>query len=94
MLITHPLKIKALFLIAVLLSTWVIMAPLRSMIKVTTTNWNSGRRFYELEQYYNAFAGKSWSIVEVKFSKFLPPSADVKFNAGIRRIMNELCLSE
>ncbi len=63
--------------------------PLRSMIKVTTTNWNSGRGFYELEQYYTAFAGKSWSIVEAKFNKFLPPSADVKFGAGIRRIMNE-----
>ena len=24
--------------------------PLRSKIKVTTTNWNSGRGFYELEQ--------------------------------------------
>ncbi len=63
--------------------------PLRSMIKVTTTNWNSGRGFYELEQYYTAFAGKSWSIVEAKFNKFLPPGADVKFGAGIRRIMNE-----
>ena len=63
--------------------------PLRSMIKVTTTNWNSGRGFYELEQYYTAVAGKSWSLVETKFNKFLPPSADVKFGAGIRRIMNE-----
>lgn len=63
--------------------------PLRSMIKVTTTNWNSGRGFYELEQYYTAFAGKSWSIVEAKFNKFFPPGADVKFGAGIRRIMNE-----
>lgn len=63
--------------------------PLRSMIKVTTTNWNSGRGFYELEQYYTAFAGKSWSIVEAKFNKFFPPSEDVKFGAGIRRIMNE-----
>ena len=63
--------------------------PLRSVIKVTTTNWNSGRGFYELEQYYTAFAGKSWSIVEAKFNKFLPPGADVKFGAGIRRIMNE-----
>lgn len=63
--------------------------PLRSMIKVTTTNWNSGKGFYELEQYYTAFAGKSWSIVETKFNKFLAPGSDVKFGAGIRRIMNE-----
>lgn len=63
--------------------------PLRSMIKVATKNWNSGKGFYELDQYYTAVAGKSWSRVESKFSKFFPPSADAKFGAGIRRIMNE-----
>lgn len=63
--------------------------PLRSMIKVTTTNWNSGKGFYELEQYYTAIANKSWSIVETKFTKFLPPSANANFGAGIRKIMNE-----
>ena len=63
--------------------------PLRSMIKVTTTNWNSGKGFYELEQYYTAVAGKSWTTVENKFTKFLPPNADVNFGAGIRKIMNE-----
>ncbi len=63
--------------------------PLRSMIKVTTKNWNSGKGFYELEQYYTAVAGKSWSRVETKFSKFFPPSHDARFGAGIRRIMNE-----
>jgi len=63
--------------------------PLRSMIKVTTTNWNSGKGFYELDQFYTAMAGKSWSIVETKFNKFLPPNAEVNFGAGIRKIMNE-----
>ena len=63
--------------------------PLRSMIKVNTTNWNSGKGFYELEQYYTAIAGKSCSTVETKFNKFIPPNADVKFGAGIRRIMSE-----
>jgi hypothetical protein len=63
--------------------------PLRSMIKVSTSNWNSGKGFYELDQYYTAVAGKSWTRVENNFSKFLPPSADAKFGAGIRRIMNE-----
>jgi hypothetical protein len=67
----------------------VFNGPLRSMIKVTTRNWNSGKGFYELEQYYTAYAHKSWSIVETKFSKFLPPSADVNFGAGIRKIMSE-----
>ena len=44
--------------------------PLRSMIKVNTTNWNSGKGFYELEQYYTAITGKSWSTVETKFNKY------------------------
>jgi len=63
--------------------------PLRSMLKVTTMNWNSGKGFYELEQYYSAIGHKSWATVEVKFKKFLPPGADVMFGAGIRRIMSE-----
>lgn len=63
--------------------------PLRSMIKVTTTNWNSGKGFYELEQYYTAYAHKSWSRVQVKFNKFLPPGSPVMYGAGIRRIMQE-----
>ncbi len=63
--------------------------PLRSMIRVRTTNWNSGKGFYELDQYYTAYAGKSWSTVETKFSEFNAPNAQVMFGAGIRRIMNE-----
>jgi hypothetical protein len=63
--------------------------PLRSRIKVTTTNWNSGNGFYELEQCYTAYASKSWSLVETKFNKFFPPHSNVKFGAGMRRIMNE-----
>jgi len=63
--------------------------PLRSMIKVTTTNWNSGQGFYELEQYYSVVARKNWCKVEVKFNTFLPPGSDAMFGAGIRRIMNE-----
>lgn len=63
--------------------------PLRSIIKVKTTNWNSGNGFYELEQYYTVIADKSWCTVEVRFNKFLPSGRDVMFGAGIRRIMNE-----
>src|SRR5690606_7796094 len=48
--------------------------PLRSVIEVKTTNWNSGKGFYELRQYYTAYAHKSWSTVEVVFDKFLPPT--------------------
>ena len=67
----------------------VFNGPLRSMIKVKTMNWNSGKGFYELEQYYTAFAHKSWSIVEVKFNEFLLPNSNTMFGAGIRRIMKE-----
>ena len=63
--------------------------PLRSIIKVTTSNWNSGQGSYELDQYYTAIANKSWCIVKVNFNKFLPPSSDVMFGVGIRRIMQE-----
>jgi hypothetical protein len=63
--------------------------PLRSMIKVTTMNWDSGKGIYELEQYYSVIARKSWANVEVKFTKFLPDNSDLMFGAGIRRIMNE-----
>lgn len=63
--------------------------PLRSMVKVTTTNWNSGLGFYELEQNYTVVAHKSWCKVEVKFNKFLPPGSEIMFGAGIRRIMQE-----
>jgi hypothetical protein len=63
--------------------------PLRSIIKVKTTNWNSGSGFYEMEQYYTVIAHKAWCTVKVKFNRFLPPSNEVMFGAGIRRIMNE-----
>lgn len=63
--------------------------PLRSMIKVTTMNWNSGQGIYQLEQYYSAFTGKSWCIVENKFKRFQPPGSNAMFGAGIRHIMQE-----
>lgn len=63
--------------------------PLRSLVRVTTKNWNSGHGFYELEQYYSVVAHKSWCKVRVNFTKFLAPSSNVMFGAGIRRIMQE-----
>lgn len=63
--------------------------PLRSMVKMTTKNWNSGRGFYELEEYYTVVARKSWCDVKVSFNKFLPPGKDVMFGCGIRKIMEE-----
>ena len=67
----------------------VFNGPLRSRIKVTTRNWKSGNGFYEFEQYYTAVAHKSWSKVEVDFTKFLPSGSDVMFGAGMRKIMEE-----
>lgn len=63
--------------------------PLRSIIKVTTTNWNSGQGFYELDQFYTVIANKSWCTVKVVFNKFFPPGSEAMFGAGIRRIMQE-----
>lgn len=63
--------------------------PLRSMFKVTTTNWNTNKGFYELEQYYQVIADKSWATVDMKFTKFLPSDSDIMFGAGIRKIMKE-----
>lgn len=63
--------------------------PLRSMVKVTTHNWNTSRGFYELEQNYQVIADKSWATVDVKFTKFLPGDSNIMFGAGIRKIMQE-----
>jgi hypothetical protein len=84
-----PNKDKGPFYDTRFASDVVYNGPLRSMVKVTTTNWNSGRGFYELEQYYTVVAHKSWCKVKVNFTKFLPSNADVMFGAGIRKIMDE-----
>ncbi len=84
-----PAKDKGPFNDSRFVSDVIYNGPLRSMFKVTTTNWNSGRGFYELEQYYSVIARKSWCKVEVKFNKFLPPGSDALFGAGIRKIMQE-----
>jgi hypothetical protein len=68
----------------------VFNGPLRSRIKVTTTNWNTAMGgYYELEQYYTVVAHKSWTTCKVKFTKFMPPNSSVMFAAGMRHIMNE-----
>jgi hypothetical protein len=84
-----PNKDKGPFFDTRFASDVVYNGPLRSLVKVTTTNWNSGHGFYELEQYYSVVAHKSWCKVQVKFTKFLPSSSDIMFGAGIRHIMQE-----
>lgn len=67
----------------------VVNGPMRSMIRVTTTQWDSGEGFYEVEQKYSAIAEKNWSKVEVNFSTFMPPNEEAMFGAGIRRVGTE-----
>jgi len=67
----------------------VVNGPLRSMILARTMNWKTGSGFYEVEQYYTAYAHKSYSTCRTVFTKFLPDESSTKFVCGIRRIMNE-----
>lgn len=63
--------------------------PLRSIIRVKTTNWRTGAGDYELEQTYQAIAHKSYSLCQVEYKKFLPGVSGVQFGCGIRHIMNQ-----
>ena len=63
--------------------------PLRAITKVSTRNWNSGKGYYDVDQYYTVIAGKSYCRVNVQFKKFLPPGDSAQFGAGIRKIMME-----
>jgi len=63
--------------------------PIRSIIKAKTMNWKTGIGEYELEQTYTAYANKSYSICQVRYTKFLPETKNVKFCCGIREIMNQ-----
>ncbi|MBN1294306.1 MAG: DUF4861 family protein, partial [Candidatus Latescibacteria bacterium] len=67
----------------------VVNGPLRSIVRVHTMNWRSGKGDYELEQYYTAYKDKSYSTCKVKFLKYLPEEPGTRFGCGIRGIMNE-----
>jgi hypothetical protein len=61
------------------------------MIKVTTKQWMTvSGGYYELEQYYTAYAYESFSTCNVTFTT-MNYSADsaVRYGCGIRKIMNE-----
>jgi hypothetical protein len=62
----------------------VVNGPLRSMIRVRTMNWQSGRGFYELEQDYTAYTNQSYSTCRVRFTRFFPQQPGVDFAAGIK----------
>jgi hypothetical protein len=63
----------------------VVNGPVRSMIRVRTMNWNTGKGSYEAEQIYTAYANQSYSTCQVRFPRFLPGQAGVHPGAGIRR---------
>ncbi len=63
----------------------VVNGPVRSMIRVRTMNWQTGRGSYEVEQLYTAYAGQSYSTCQVRFTRFLPTVPGVRPGAGIRK---------
>ncbi|MEX2573175.1 MAG: DUF4861 family protein [Balneolaceae bacterium] len=63
--------------------------PIRSIVRVKTLNWRTGRGEYELEQYYTAYKGKYYSTCQVSYGKWYPLNAKTNFAAGIRKIMFE-----
>ena len=67
----------------------VVNGPLRSMVMVRTMNWRTGAGVYELEQYYTAYSGKSYSTCHVQYSTYLPDNSLTGLGCGIRKIMGE-----
>lgn len=63
----------------------VVNGPVRSMVRVRTMNWRTGRGSYELEQLYTAYAHQSYSTCRVRFTQFLPTTAGVFPGAGMRK---------
>ena len=67
----------------------VVNGPIRSIIKIKGTNWNTGNGSYEYEQYYTVFAKQSYTTSRVRFTTFSPEVEDVKMGVGISRKPNE-----
>jgi hypothetical protein len=63
--------------------------PQRSMIRVKTLNWKTGKGIYELEQIYTAYRNQSYSTCQVNYKSFLPEQANVLFGCGIRKNSKE-----
>lgn len=63
--------------------------PVRSVIRATTFNWDSGNGQYELEQVYSAYAGQSYSTARVRFLQFAPENQNAVFAVGIRKHLDE-----
>ncbi len=63
----------------------IVNGPVRSMIKIKTMNWDTGAGRYELQQYYTAYAGQSYSTCKVKYSEFKAKLPGVRMGCGIRK---------
>ena len=67
----------------------VVNGPLRSMIRVHTMNWRTGKGTYELEQYYTAYKNKNYFTCLVRYLSFLPEEYGAGFGCGIRKMTQE-----
>lgn len=67
----------------------VVNGPLRSTVRIYTTNWGSTQGRYEAVQDYTAYAKKNYTTCSVKFTKFIHADNDVAMAVGMRQIMNE-----
>jgi hypothetical protein len=63
----------------------IVNGPLRSMVRVKTMNWNTGKGRYALEQVYTAYANHNYATAKVRFDQWQPSGKGVEFAAGIRR---------
>jgi len=63
----------------------IVNGPLRSMIKIKGMNWNTGKGFYEYEQYYTVYAKQSYTTSTVSYTTFSPRVPDVTMGVGLRK---------
>jgi hypothetical protein len=63
--------------------------PLRSTVRIRTTNWDSGLGRYALEQTYTAYAGQNYATATVRFSQFAPKASGAGFAVGMRKKTGE-----
>ena len=62
-----------------------VNGPLRSMVRIKTMNWKTGKGFYELEQIYTAYNNQNYSTCKVHYHKFFPDESETVFGCGIRK---------
>jgi hypothetical protein len=62
----------------------VVNGPVRSIIRIGTMNWNTGRGYYECIQDYTAYTNQSYSTCKVTFTSFVPHGNGVSFACGIK----------